>query len=107
MTVLDYDVLSAASDARRLALGQLGEEGFSSGRRNLSPFLLRRFQPELDGDQHFVQGLLFGLAEGGEAGELGNERDAALVLLAVEELSAQLDIDFIKSIYFELIRRKI
>jgi len=58
----------------------VGEEGFSQGRRNLSPPLLRCFEPELYGDQHFVKGLLFGLAGSGRARNLGNDSYAALVL---------------------------
>lgn len=65
---------------------QLGEEGFASGRRNLSPLSLRRFEPELFGDRRLLQDLLFGLTEGGAARKLRNDRNVALVLGAVEDL---------------------
>ena len=67
------------SDARRPAASQIGEEGYPQERRNLSPLFLRRFEPELFGDPHFVKDLLSCLAEGGAAGKLRNDLYVAFV----------------------------
>jgi len=82
-SIKKYPGLKIRSDARRLPGGdllKLGKEGFSQRLWSFSPLFLRCFEPQLHGNLNLVQGIFFGLAEGGAAGKLRNDRDVALVL---------------------------